>query len=79
MFVHHHAYYSLFLYFIFKDALPQKKLEEFCETEKKYVNSNKVKAGPMLPETEQLLRDFFTDKNKELADLLNDEKYLWKD
>ena len=35
--------------------------------------------GPMLPETRQLLLDFYAPFNQELAELLNDDKYLWND
>ena len=43
-FVYQNIYFPT-LYFIFKDALPQKKLEEFCEIKKKFVN--RVKTMPI--------------------------------
>ena len=36
-----------------------------------------VKKGPMLPETKQLLDDFYRPFNTRLAHLLNNERYLW--
>ena len=33
----------------------------------------------MSPETERILVEFFTPYNKQLATLLNDEHYLWKE
>lgn len=34
---------------------------------------------PMLPHTKQILDDFYEPFNRELADLLGDDKWLWKD
>jgi N-acetylgalactosamine 4-sulfate 6-O-sulfotransferase len=37
------------------------------------------KRAPMLPQTKQLLDDFYAPFNKALAEALGDERYLWKD
>ena len=33
----------------------------------------------MLPETRALLEDFYAPTNQALADMLHDERYLWRD
>ncbi|XP_071786018.1 carbohydrate sulfotransferase 15-like isoform X2 [Asterias amurensis] len=42
-------------------------------------NVNKRPTKQMLPETKQLLKEFYRPFNVELAQLLNDDKYLWED
>ncbi|XP_033638929.1 carbohydrate sulfotransferase 15-like [Asterias rubens] len=42
-------------------------------------NKHKKPYKPMLPETQQLLREFYRPYNEELAQMLNDQKYLWED
>ena len=65
---------------VHEGQLPTEILKhEICKKEKKFVNKNKANYGPMLPETKQLLQDFFRDKNRELSDLLNNERFLWKE
>ncbi len=39
----------------------------------------KQKVGPMLTETRKLLEDFYRPFKQALAQLLNDEHYLWRD
>ncbi|KAK7480816.1 hypothetical protein BaRGS_00027982, partial [Batillaria attramentaria] len=46
---------------------------------KSYHTKVKDKAGPMLPETRAVLRKYAESCNQELADLLHDDAYLWKD
>lgn len=36
-------------------------------------------AGDMLPETRAILTQYVQPCNAELADLMNDQKYTWKD
>lgn len=40
-------------------------------------NKQSDKYEKMMPETRQLLRDFYAPFNRKLADLLQDERYLW--
>lgn len=35
--------------------------------------------GPMLPDTRDLLAEFYIEHNKELARVLENDAYLWKD
>ena len=42
-------------------------------------NQNSQNIGPMLKETQTLLDDFYRPFNELLAELLHDDKYLWKD
>ena len=42
-------------------------------------NTNPVSIAPMLPQTKALLERFFAPYNQQLAELLGDEKFLWKD
>jgi hypothetical protein len=39
----------------------------------------KEKAGHMLPFTKQILSDFFQKHNRDLADLLDDDRFLWSE
>ncbi|XP_067651906.1 carbohydrate sulfotransferase 15-like [Haliotis asinina] len=41
-------------------------------------NAAAKRVGEMFPETRQLLTHFYGQYNKELANLLNDQKYLWE-
>lgn len=42
-------------------------------------NKHYLDIGPMKNETETLLREFYADYNADLAALLNDKNFLWKD
>lgn len=44
-----------------------------------YHTRKKDKAGPMLPETRALLQDYVQACNRDLADLLGDDAFSWKD
>ncbi|GFO31597.1 sulfotransferase [Plakobranchus ocellatus] len=46
---------------------------------KKHETVLKKKAGPMFPETRALLEEFFAPFNEDLAQLLGDDRFLWKD
>lgn len=37
------------------------------------------KLGPMLPETISVLNEFYEPFNQQLAQLLDDEQFLWRD
>ncbi|XP_033625798.1 carbohydrate sulfotransferase 15-like isoform X2 [Asterias rubens] len=55
--------------------LDSSAIEQACRKTPSNVNKRKYK--PMLPETVQLLKEFYRPFNVELALMLNDEKYLW--
>ena len=44
-----------------------------------HINELSIKKPPMLPSTRELLQEFFEPFNLKLAQLLNDDKFLWKD
>ncbi|XP_062587527.1 carbohydrate sulfotransferase 15-like [Saccostrea cucullata] len=54
-------------------------LEHILKVPQKYETKNKLLQGSMLKETWNILTDFFKEPNRKLADILNDERYLWKD
>ncbi|CAG5127292.1 unnamed protein product [Candidula unifasciata] len=59
------------------DSLPDTLLDTISDQEKRLQTTQKKKAGPMLPETKKMLQDFYQPCNKDLAQLLGDDKYLW--
>ena len=42
-------------------------------------NTGNHDVGPMLPETEKVLSQFFRPFMKRLSDLLHDPRFLWND
>ncbi|XP_035665240.1 carbohydrate sulfotransferase 15-like [Branchiostoma floridae] len=45
---------------------------------KKHVRKPKdARVGPMLPKTQRMLNEFYRPYNQQLADLLNDKRFLW--
>lgn len=42
-------------------------------------NKNTKNIGDMLPQTRKRLKNFYQKYNNDLAELLNDTKFLWKD
>lgn len=49
--------------------------------DKKVLNQRKSEQtmrGPMLPETRKLLDDLYRPFNEKLADLLDDQRFLWQ-
>ena len=45
----------------------------------RHVNEGSINKLPMLPSTKKLLQEFFEPFNEKLAQLLNDDRFLWKD
>lgn len=43
------------------------------------VRNKNTKKKEMLPETRQILEEFYRPFNEKLADVLNDKRWLWKD
>ncbi|PVD34898.1 hypothetical protein C0Q70_06179 [Pomacea canaliculata] len=72
---------SLLEVFRFLDLpLPDKRtMKKMVELPIAHHTQEKDSAGAMLPETRALLRKYVEPCNAELAALLKDEKYLWKD
>lgn len=60
--------------FLDLDEMSSEAREQICS--ERY-NVGKTKTVPMLPETEQLLRNFYAPYNDRLARLLSDENFLW--
>nr|XP_054770949.1 carbohydrate sulfotransferase 15-like [Lytechinus pictus] len=55
-------------------------LIKICQDDAENTRSpDKLSLGPMLPETQQLLDEFYAPFNRELARMLGDERYLWDD
>ncbi|XP_041483058.1 carbohydrate sulfotransferase 15-like [Lytechinus variegatus] len=53
-------------------------LIKICQDDAENTRSpDKLSLGPMLPETQQLLDEFYAPFNRELARMLGDERYLW--
>lgn len=46
---------------------------------KAYETKLKTVQGSMLNETWEILTEFFEEPNRKLAEMLNDDRYLWKD
>ncbi|KAK6183682.1 hypothetical protein SNE40_011112 [Patella caerulea] len=62
------------------DTLSDEEMEKIAKKSRKNVNFMKKKAiGPMWQETRQILDDLYRSYNEELAELLEDNEYLWKD
>jgi len=45
----------------------------------RHVNEGSINRPPMLPSTRKLLQEFFKPFNEKLAQLLSDDRFLWKD
>lgn len=60
---------------------PYPSLVKDLMRDRKINNSRKPKQtaqGPMLPKTRKVLEDFHRPWNEKLADLLQDERFLWQ-
>lgn len=44
-----------------------------------FANRNKVRVNEMLNETRKRIKNFYQRYNEELAELLNDQRFLWDD
>ncbi|XP_071839186.1 carbohydrate sulfotransferase 15-like isoform X2 [Apostichopus japonicus] len=61
--------------FLELDELPPGETNDLCNEERHNVGHSKTVA--LLPETAQLLRDFYSPFNKRLATLLDDDNFIW--
>ncbi|XP_071508356.1 carbohydrate sulfotransferase 15-like [Diadema antillarum] len=59
------------------EELPKESIVRLCARAKQ--NVNKRRKAPMLKKTAQILRDFYRPYNEELANLLQDKRFLWLD
>lgn len=70
--------YKKLIHFLDLGMLPDEQIESILlRSVKNSQKGRKKKAGPMQPDTEKLLRDFYRPWNHKLADLLNDTRFLW--
>ncbi len=60
---------------VFSDSTLEKHEEEIAQHE---IRSKARKPSDMLPETRVLLQQFYAPFNEELAALLSDNLFLWK-
>ncbi|CAG5125553.1 unnamed protein product [Candidula unifasciata] len=56
-------------------SLPDSKMAEIINQTRRHVTRNKQ--GVVLPETVKVLRQFYDNCNKDTAQLLNDDRFLW--
>lgn len=61
----------------FSDPIDEEQMGKICNASEKMVGDHKV--GSMLPETERILHQFFQPFINRLADLLDDQRFLWND
>eukprot|EP00057_Strongylocentrotus_purpuratus_P034699 XP_796225.3 PREDICTED: carbohydrate sulfotransferase 15 [Strongylocentrotus purpuratus] len=67
-------------HFLALEPLKIPSLIKICRDEAENARSpEKISIGPMLPETRQLLNDFYSPYNLELARMLGDDRFLWND
>ncbi|XP_046544997.1 carbohydrate sulfotransferase 15-like, partial [Haliotis rubra] len=59
--------------------LSDDEITEIAGRERKHVTKQKKTAGPMRKDTRILLDRFYLTFNKQLAEILQERKYLWKD
>lgn len=75
-----------FIYLFHLDPLSESELpkiqdiHELKDLEKKQVTAKStMKYGEIFPKTREILDTFFEPYNTQLADLLHDNRFLWKD
>ncbi|KAH9520054.1 Carbohydrate sulfotransferase 15 [Bulinus truncatus] len=65
--------------FLQVSQLSESELEKISNKPIKHETALKKIAGPMLPETRAILEEFYARFNEDLASLLNDSRFLWRD
>lgn len=75
----HSLYLSSFLILVWSAPVTESIMEKMLALPIVYHTEQKDTAGPMLPETAELLRKFAAPCNEELAQVLGDDIYLWND
>ena len=75
----------MFLLFL-ADPIPESKLPQIKSKatirnlkNKKVTERSSEKYGDIFPKTRALLDEFFEPYNKQLSELLNDSRFLWKE
>ncbi|XP_055880135.1 carbohydrate sulfotransferase 15-like isoform X1 [Biomphalaria glabrata] len=58
--------------------LSEAEIDRIANESIKHETHNKKTAGPMFPETRAILEEFFARFNEDLAALLDDNKFLWR-
>ena len=58
--------------------LSRKETERIAQMKEKNTNKKKVSIGQMFPETEVLLRQFYSEHNEKLAQMLKDDRFAWR-
>lgn len=73
--------YSLFKLFEFLEVgdISTRLVDTIVNLPKAYETKLKTVQGSMLNETWEILTEFFEEPNRKLAEMLNDDRYLWKD
>ena len=62
----------------FADEIPEKTMKEIANAKRKHATKRKKQAGKMKPETRRLLQLLYESFNEQLALLLNDQRFSWK-
>ncbi|BFZ25493.1 hypothetical protein BsWGS_28532 [Bradybaena similaris] len=61
------------------DTLPDSLMDDIVDRDRYLQNEKKNLAGRMFADTRKMLQDFYEPCNRDLAELLGSEKYLWRD
>lgn len=72
---------NTFIYLLFpsKGDISTRLVETIVNLPHAYETKRKATEGSMFNETWEILAEFFEEPNRKLAELLNDDRYLWKD
>ncbi|XP_072019372.1 carbohydrate sulfotransferase 15-like [Amphiura filiformis] len=63
--------------FLDLEPIPKQKTDEICNKKQKNKTPGTKAKGSMLPETKQLLDKFYEPIRKDLAQILDDDRFLW--
>ncbi|KAJ8028302.1 Carbohydrate sulfotransferase 15 [Holothuria leucospilota] len=61
------------------DAMPQKELSNICQKKRRNKTRKKVQSLDQSNETRKMVQEFYKPYLRELAELLDDPRYLWED
>lgn len=70
---------ALFLIIFSPETLNGMSVKKICNSKMKNVNRKKSNVGPMLDVTKTFLHQFYQQWNKDLANLLGEDRWLWAD
>ena len=68
-----------FFFFFFSEVLDERQLKSIASLLVRNRGRLKDRVEPMMPETEQLLHDFYQPFVRRLAAMIGDDRFLWKD